>query len=194
MNQYVIFRVKVIEFTHLFTILTDFSNRRYAPDNPLGHEWKHFAETMLHTTINHFITFTDPHKDGLHIKGVWVVLFPQHRRAIERYWDCAVEDGWRVIHKYRDNAGSHSGHLEKFLDARGALMSNRPVVLKSIDAFLKLAVCLMRRESTELPEFPHFIESALLDIELRRAGHSFNRRWLRDWKLIESGGFSKTYI
>jgi hypothetical protein len=186
--------VKIIEFTHLFTILTEFNSRRQAPDNPLGHEWKHFTETMLHTTINHFITFTDPHKDGLHIQHVWSVLFPQHRRAIERYWNCGIEDGWRLIRKYRDNAGSHSGHLEKFLEARGALMANRRIVLKAINSFLKLAICLMRRESEELAEFPDFIESTLLDIELRRSGPSFNRRWLRDWKLLESGRFSKKYI
>lgn len=97
-----------------------------------------------------------------------------------------------IIRKYRDNAGAHSGHLEKYLDARGTLAQNRKITISTLKAFLSLATHLMHREQKELPDFPDSIESELLDIELK-TGRSFNRRWLREWKLLEGGSFSKRF-
>lgn len=192
MRQYIAFRVKVIEFMHLFLIMTDFNEASKAPDNVLGHNWKHFAETLLHTIINHFFIFTDYHKDGLNIRRVWSVLFPNYQQELDLRWQSRIEEGWQIIRKYRDNAGSHSGNLEKFIEARGTLMRDRKIVIRAIREFLDLAIYFMKRESEELADFPDFIETTLLDIELRR-NWSLNRRWLRDWKLLESGNFSKRF-
>ena len=192
LKQYVIFRIKLIEFIHLLTVTTDIMARRQVPENILDHTWKHFSETTLNALMNQFVTFTDPHKDGLDILRVWCVLFPKHERAIKRCWDRHIEPGWRIILKYRDNAGAHSGNLERYLDARGTLAENRKVAIRAFKAFLSLATHLMHREEKELPGFPNFIESALLDIELK-TGRSFKRRWLREWKLLEGGSFSKRF-
>jgi hypothetical protein len=192
LKQYVIFRIKLIEFIHLLTITTDILARGQVPENIIDHTWKHFSETTLNALMNQFVTFTDPHKGGLDIRRVWGVLFPKHQRAIDRCWDRHIQPGWMIIVKYRDNAGAHSGHLEKYLDARGTLAGNRKIAIETLKAFLSLATSLMHREQRELLDFPDFIESALLDIEIK-TGRSFKRRWLREWKLIESGPFSKRF-
>jgi len=190
LRRYAVFRIKLIELLHLTALTRDISSALYCPTNTLGHEARHFSDTLYGLTISSFISITDP--NGTDVKPIWLILFPKHSRAIERIWTSNITPGWKVMKAFRDSAGFHGDKPQKYFAARLSLATGGAAVIKAPDSFHSLSACLHRRESKELPEFLAESEQLLLGVEIRHR-KSFNRRWLREMGLIRLGAYHKKF-
>ncbi len=193
-RQYVVAHLKLIEVLHLVLLSLHISDTRTCPENVLDHGVDRFKETLLGATINAFMSMCDNPK-STNIRDIWKQLHPKHARAIDRIWSGKISAGERVMKSYRDQAGAHGDQPTKYFAARVGLLSDKALVITALQTFCVLAVCLLRRQTKELPEFASEIEGVLLDIELSSfaKGGAFNRRWLREMHLVGGGPYTKRY-
>ena len=191
-GQYVVFRIKLIEVIHLILLSFDLKDTKAPPANSLDHGSERFRETLLGVTVTTFMTMCDGPK-STNARRIWKALHASEADEIERLWNEKILPGETIMKGYRDQAGAHGDEPSKFFMAKIQLMQEKELVITALDAFLALATCLLKKEAEVMPELASEIEQILLDIELRFPNGYFNRRWLREMKLVESGSYSKTF-
>lgn len=191
-RQYVVFHLKLMEVLHLMLLSFHLSDTESCPDNVLGHGVGRFKETLLGATVTAFISIVDGPK-STNIREIWKELYPWHATAIDRIWTTKISAGESVMKAYRDQAGAHGDRPQKYFAAKQALLRDNAQVLAALGTFYRLSICLLKRQSKELPDLASEIEEALFDIELAFPGGAFNRRWLREMYLIERGPYTKRF-
>jgi hypothetical protein len=194
-GQYVVFRLKLIETIHLILLSLDLKDRKTYPSNELGHESKHFCESLLGVTITSFLTMCDDPK-STNARAIWRELHPAEAHEIGEFWKSKIKPGVIAMKGYRNSAGAHADKPSKYFAAKVAVLREQKVIVEAIDAFLLLATCLLRHEAERNPSLDAEIEQILLDIELTEPSlkdSSFNRKWLKDMKLIGGGSYRKVF-
>lgn len=193
LRQYVVYHLKLVELLHLFLLTMGLAEGSPVPENVMGHGPEPFRETLLNAVVVTFMTIADERSKNTHVKTIWRVIYPRHARAIERIWSRQVVPGVAVMKEYRDKAGAHGDDIQKYLDAKFRLQRERELVLASLDAFLRLSIRLTSKQEKENPTLDSEIEAVLLDVELGFSKGSFNRRWLRQMRLIPAGPFTRRF-
>jgi hypothetical protein len=191
-RQYIVFHLKLMEVLHLTLLSFHLSDTGVSPDNVMGHGVGRFKETLLGATVSAFISIADNPK-STNILDIWKQLYPRHATAIDRIWARRISAGVSVMKAYRDQAGAHGDRPHKYFAARLALLRDKEQVLMALRTFYELSTCLLKRQAKELPGLASEIEGVLLDIELSFPGGAFNRRWLREMHLIETGRYTKRF-
>jgi hypothetical protein len=192
-RQYVVYHLKLTELLHLMLLSFHLTRTGKEPDNHLGHGVDQFRETLLGAIASAFMSISDTPK-STNIREIWKQLHPIHARAIDRIWDRRISGGESVMKAYRDQAGAHGDHPDKYFSGKLGLSKEKEKVIRALVTFIGLSTCLLRRQVKEIPELASEIEGVLLDAELKLpATLVFNRRWLRTMHLIESGSYTKTF-
>ena len=75
LRRYVIYRMKSLELLHFYLLLFDLNNKRYCPENMLGHDARMFASSIRTVTISWLATFVDQSRDGMNVFDLWRRLF-----------------------------------------------------------------------------------------------------------------------
>ena len=191
-GQYLVFRLKLIEVLHLMLLSFHLLDTKIAPANTLGHESERFRESLLGATITIFMSICDG-PESTNARKIWRKLHASEADEIDQFWTDNISPGEEVMKLYRNRAGAHGDQPSKFFAAKIELIQKKQLVFEALDAFLALATCLLKKEADTIPELASEIEQVLLDIELKFPNGSFNRRWLREMKLVESGSYRKVF-
>ena len=93
---------------------------------------------------------------------------------------------------YRDQPGAPGARGENYFAGKLGLFRESRKVLTASQAFYGVSICLLNRQASEHPSLASEIEAVLLDVELAQTG-AFNRRWLREMHLIESGSYTRNF-
>lgn len=191
-QRYIVLHLKEMEVLHLTLLSFHLSDTGVAPNNVLGHEVDSFKETLLGATVVAFMAISDKPK-STSVRDIWRQLHPRCARAIDRIWEKHISPGEAVMKAYRDQAGAHGDQLDKYLNGKLGLFTESKVILEALEAFYGLSICLAKRQAKDAPDLASEIEAALLDAELRIPKRSFNRKWLRNMHLLQSGPYRKVF-
>jgi hypothetical protein len=192
-RQYVVYQLKLIELLHIWLLSFHLRDSGLVPENVMGHGTDRFVETLLGLQAITFMSIADAN-NSTNIRTIWKVLFPLHAEAIDRVWSRSIQPGQDLMKSFRDQAGAHGDKPEKYFAGKLSLMRNSGIVLKSLQSFNALSICLLKRQAKELPEMESDIETALLGIELALGNEFvFNREWLREMHLIPKGSYRKIF-
>ena len=193
-RQYIVFRVKIIELLHLMLLSFQLSETRVCPVNVMGHGIDRFKETLLGSCVTTFMAMSDDPK-STNIRKIWKLLYPRHAKAIDRIWNAHITPGEKTMKFFRNKAGAHGDRPQKYFEGKIRLFTDKQQVLTALATFCGLSVCLLRRQDKEIPGLSSELEGVLLDIDLNfPEGKCFNRRWLREMHLVDSGSYSKKFI
>ncbi len=192
-QQYIVLHLKELEVLHLILLNLHLLETNVAPENVLGHSADRFRETLLNATVVAFMALSDKPK-STSVREIWRQLHPKCAKAIDHIWEKHISAGEAVMKAYRDQAGAHGDRLDKYLAGKLGLYASNKVVVEALQAFYGLSLCLLRRQAKDAPDLAAEIDAALLDAELKIPNGSFDRKWLRQMHLIESGSYSKVFL
>jgi hypothetical protein len=187
LRRYVIYRMKSLELLHFYLLLFDLNNKRYCPENMLGHDARMFASSIRTVTISWLATFVDQSRDGMNVFDLWRRLFPKHRKEIDRVWK-RLEPQLELIKTFRDRVGFHADTPLKYFAARDRIRGKNPELQAAMDSFMKLQIKLYKCEDQELPDFVSAAEELLLDVELRQK-ISIDRDWFKKALILRRGNY-----
>jgi hypothetical protein len=135
LRRYVIWRMKSLELLHFYLLLFDLNNKRYCPENMLGHDARMFASSIRTVTISWLATFVDQSRDGMNVFDLWRRLFPKHRKEIDRVWK-RLEPQLELIKTFRDRVGFHADTALKYFAARDRIRGKNPELQAAMDSFI----------------------------------------------------------
>src|SRR5271157_793854 len=126
LRQYIVFRVKAIEFLDLGVLHEGLMNGNVKPLPP----WRsasYMADSLRTVLLSWFALFVD--KNGMDVIKLWKEIFQQNARRVQEAW-AKVEPTWPVLREFRNRAGFHADEPLKFFGSRHRLRSE----IKQVEA------------------------------------------------------------
>lgn len=178
LRQYLVFRVKLIEFLDTAALWMQLTNGRVRP-TPAQRKPSDFADSLRTSLLGWLALFVD--KNGMNVIELWKKLFPNRREEIEQSWQ-RIKPAWDILRRSRDKAAFHADKPRAFFDARRKIQQNGNMIMQALKEFQKLQQAILNAESAELADFPAAV-NIFLD-ELEAAGHRYNRAEFKRYLLI----------
>ncbi|MGD0222617.1 MAG: hypothetical protein ABSF71_09770 [Terriglobia bacterium] len=165
LRQYVVFRVKAIEFLDLSGLHQGLLNGNVKPYPPFRLAG-HMADSLRTVLLSWFALFVD--KNGLDVIKLWKEVFPHHAKRVQEAWT-KMEPTWPVLRDFRNRAGFHADKPLKFFGARHGLRSEIKQVEAAMVEFEKLFKFFLKAEEKELPELGKELDSLLDELEKKHS-------------------------
>lgn len=166
LRQYIVFRMKVIEYFDIGALRQGVSSQQLAVPSPVGRTPPDFVAALRTVQLSWFALLVDKSKDGMDAIKLWSELFPKHSAQIQDVW-ARIEPSWKIIRTFRDKSGFHADKPSAFFRARIAVHEREKEVNAAIAEFEHLLRIILKAEADELPDLEQAVDELLNELEIR---------------------------
>jgi hypothetical protein len=182
LRQYVVFRVKAIEFLDIGALRQGLKNNTFCPPTPVGRTSNDFADSLRTAQLSWLAIFIDKTKGGMDVIKLWRELFPRHQPQIDEAWH-RMEPAWSILRSFRNKAGFHADKPVAFFNARRQILIDQRIVTAAIKEFEKLFRIILHAEAQELPDLEEAVDCLLDELE-GKYQRPYNRNEFKRYLMI----------
>ncbi len=173
LRQYVVFRVKAIEYLDIGALRQGLKDNTLCPPTSVGRTSNDFADSLRTVQLSWFAIFIDKTKGGMDVIKLWKELFPSYHTEIDEAWH-RMKPAWSILRSFRNKAGFHADNPVAFFDARRQILVDQRIVTAAIKEFERLFRIILHAEPQELPDLEVAVDCLLDELE-DRYHHLYNR-------------------
>ena len=143
-DLYCIYRQRIEEFLHLFLLWDAMLAGGSVPNNVMGHEAEHFANTLRTATLGWLASLVDEHKSALNVFDLWLKIFPERQADIVKVRD-EIRPHLKLLIEFRNKTAFHANKsLDQHRKVRKALQN--PAMSTATQSFLALCIDLLKND------------------------------------------------
>jgi hypothetical protein len=200
LQNYVVFRVKAIEFLDILALYSQlratpmsqdqlFAAKKTVPQGlaPLVgflafRPPKFSADSLKTVALSWFALFID--KNGMDVIDLWCEVFPKHATKTRAAWR-RMEPAWQLLRDFRNQVGFHADSPIRFFGARYKVLKDWPIVEAALKEFETLFNFFLKAEATELSaELEPALDSLLDELERLHGGAKFQREQFKSYLML----------
>jgi hypothetical protein len=151
LDGYLVYQLRLSEFLHLFQIAMDIKEKRYDPTTPIP--YSDFFGTIRSAMYGWFASLIDKQPAALNVFDVWLTLYPDEEKEIQRVW-AAIEPYKEVIAHYRNHVAFHANKsIKHYFESRNRFNELKTEIGRAMQEFFGLASKLIKKPPTVVENF-----------------------------------------
>ncbi len=146
LQEYRVYRIRLVQFLHIFLLYLDFKQGAEVPQNVMQDGPKEFAATLQVATLGWLASLVDRNSKAMNVFKLWVRLFPSRQPEIEAV-RLAIQPHLKKLTEFRNVAAFHANRsFETQCSAYKAVTT--PELSQATDKFFQLCISLLHEENS----------------------------------------------
>ena len=160
LQEYLVYQIRIYEYLHTFQVGLEIFEKKYRPENPLGHGGNEFFGTFRTQSFGMFASLMDPTQHALNVFDVWVNLYPDETERIRALWE-KIRPNIHILRAFRNDVAAHvNKNLGRYFSSRERMFECKELIA-AMQEFWQLSADLIKKQAKAMPNFREEIDPIL---------------------------------